>query len=175
MKIVVGTTSELKQRACKEALSRLGIDGEITSIKTNSSVSEQPFGYDEITKGARNRAKEALRLIEDAEISIGIENGLIKIDQINQWFDMPCVCILSKDGKEFFSFGTGYFIPEWMVEKVKNSNTDLGFIIQELDPEAEKDPIGYFSSGTFKREEILTQAIICALVEMSNLQNYLEK
>ena len=172
MKIAIGTTSELKIRACKEALSKLGIESELLAVKAQSVVPDQPFGFEQITQGAKNRAVEALKLTENADFSIGIENGLAKVDEIGQWFDIPCVCIVTKEGDESYSFGSAYFVPDWMIDKIKEENTELGFIIQELDGEAEKDPIGYFSSGKFKREEILTQAIICALVKVIKKEKY---
>lgn len=166
MKIAIGTTSELKIRACEKALRKFGIDGELISIKTESGVNDQPYGFGEISTGAKNRAKEALKNVESAEIGVGIENGLIYIEETDQWFDMPCICILYKDGGESVSFGAGYDIPLEMIDKIKNENIELGKIIQELDPSAEKDPIGYFSGGKLKREEIVQQAIECALSKL---------
>ena len=172
MEIAIGTTSELKIRACKEALSKLGIENELFTIKAQSGVPDQPFGFEQITQGAKSRASEALKLTENADFSIGVENGLVKIDEIEQWFDIPCVYIITKDGDESYSFGSAYFVPDWMIDRIKKENTELGFIIQGLDSGAEKDPIGYFSSGKFKREEILTQAIVCALVKTIKKEKY---
>ena len=163
MKIAIGTASELKIRACEKALEKFDIGGELVSTKTESGVADQPFGFGEITTGAKNRAEAALKNVENAELGIGIENGLIHIEEIDQWFDMPCICILQKNGGESIAFGAGYDIPLEMIERIKSENIELGKIIQLLDRNAEKDPIAYFSGGKLKREEIIQQAIECAL------------
>ena len=61
MKIAIGTTSEIKIRALKRALERFdSLKGsEIISVKTDSGVPAQPFGYAEMADGARNRSKQA--------------------------------------------------------------------------------------------------------------------
>ncbi|MEI8143253.1 MAG: inosine/xanthosine triphosphatase [Candidatus Berkelbacteria bacterium] len=166
MKIAIGTTSELKIRACEVALKKFDIDNELISIKTESGVADQPFGFGDIVIGARNRATQALNNVENAELGIGIENGLIQIEEIDQWFDLPCICISRRDGGERIAFGAGYNIPFELIERIKNENTELGKIIQEFDSSAEKDPIGYFSGGKLKREEIIAQAIECALTKI---------
>lgn len=165
MKIAVGTTSALKLRSVALALGQLEVDAEIIPFKARSGVPEQPFEYAEILEGSRNRAKKALKAT-GADIGIGIESGEVKIPHLGQHFDIPGVCVVTKKGEESFAFGAGYFVPDWMIKEVIKRDTDLGVIIQELDPSAEKDPIAYFSGNLIKREEMLTPAIVCALVKI---------
>lgn len=171
MKIVLGTTSELKIRATKTALLKLGVDAEVVGLKTDSSVSDQPFGMEEILEGAANRAKKALSEAQ-ADLGIGIENGIIKIDELERWAEVPAVVAVSSDGTKSFSLGVTYPLPDWAVEDIKKNNSELGFIIQKLDPRSEKDPIKYFSADTIKREETLSEAIVCALIEIFHNEKY---
>lgn len=171
MKLALGTKNKLKIRALKQALMHLGIEGGIESFEVDSSVSEQPFGFSETIKGAENRADRALKLSSDASFGIGIENGLVKVSEIDEWYDVSCICIIEANGDKSYSFGSFYFIPDWMVDEVKKEKTNLGAIILSLGQD-EKDPIGYFSSEKFKREETLTQAVTCALIKIIYKEKY---
>lgn len=173
MKIVLGTTSDLKIRAAKEAFKILGINPEIITVKSESGVANQPFGLDQILTGAKNRAKNALQL-HLADLGIGIENGIIKIDQINKWMETLAVAVIDGDGKESFALGSAYPLPDWVVKKIHNENSELGHVIQKLDPKLDKDPINYFSDGKIKREDTITQAIVFAMLEIVNGNQYVK-
>lgn len=169
MKIVIGTTSELKIRALKKALGKLNIDCDVISVKTESGVSNQPFGYEETTKGAKNRTVEAFKK-QDSDIALGVESGLIEIE--GNYFDIACVYAKTLDGISI-SYSCGYFVPNWIVDEIKKENTELGYITQRLsggDPE--KDGIKYFSGDKIKREELLSQAIEVALIKILNKEKY---
>ncbi len=170
MKVIIGTTSELKVRALKNALAKLKIESEIVPLKTASGVSNQPFGYEEMTKGAKNRA-EAAFVIRDAEISLGVENGLVEIE--GNYFDIACIYIKTKDDNSI-SYSAGYYTPGWIIEEIKEKNTEYGQITQRLSGDSEKDPLKYFSEGVIKREELLSQAIEIALIKIFNKEKYLK-
>lgn len=171
MKIAIGTTSELKVRALKDALYKLGIEAEIAPIKTNSSVSNQPFGYEETTKGAKNRSATAFEK-ESPDMALGVESGLIEIEE--NYFDIACIFIKTKDGEESISYSSGYFTPKWIIDEIKENNTEYGYITQRLSGNDEKDPLKYFSVGKMKREELLSQAIEIALVKILNKEKYIK-
>lgn len=71
MIIVVGTTSALKVKAVQAAFE----DATVIGVKTSSGVPEQPL-EEETEQGAKNRLSEAKRLHPDADLYIGIENGI---------------------------------------------------------------------------------------------------
>lgn len=171
MKIAIGTTSELKVRALNNALTKFEIESEIVSLKTESGVPNQPFGYEETTKGAKNRAIATLEK-EGPDIALGVESGLIEIE--GNYFDIACVYIVTKEGDESVSYSAGYFTPRWIIEEIKEKNTEYGHITQRLSGDSEKDPLNYFSDGKIKREELLSQAIEIALVKILNKEKYLK-
>lgn len=170
MKIVIGTTSDLKIRAAREAFRMLKIEPEIVTVKSNSEIPDQPFGIEQILTGAKNRAKNALDS-NSTDLSVGIENGLIEIS--NKWMETLAVAVLSSDGKESFALGSAYPVPDWAVENIKQEKTELGKVIQRLNPDLEKDPINYFSGGKIKREETITQAVVSAMLEFLNANKYI--
>ncbi|MEI6843228.1 MAG: inosine/xanthosine triphosphatase [bacterium] len=171
MKIAIGTTSELKVRALKSAMGRLSIDAEVIQIKTDSKVSSQPFGYEEMIIGATNRATQCKNEI-NSDISIAVESGLVEIGE--NYFDIACVCAISKDGNKSFAYSAGYLVPEWMIKEIKEDGTELGFITQRLSGDSDKDPLKYFSGSIIKREELLSEAIILALIKLSNENRYIK-
>lgn len=171
MKIIIGTTSELKIRAAREAFRILNIDPEISTVKSDSEIPDQPFGIDQIITGAKNRAKNAL-VSNPADFSIGIENGIIHVEQLNKWMETLAVVVVASDGRISVGLGSAYPVPDWAVEIIEKENTELGKVIQKLNPDLEKDPINYFSDGTIKREETITQAVVSAMLEFVNSDKY---
>lgn len=172
MKIVIGTTSDLKIRSLKEALVRFGVQAEVVSLKTDSKVSSQPFGYDEMILGAKNRVRQCQEEI-NPDIAIAVESGLVEIQ--GNYFDIACVYALSKTGEESISFSSGFFTPPWIVDEIKEKNTEYGFITQRISGDPDKDPQKYFSGGVIKRDELIFQAIILALTKLFNDKRYLKE
>lgn len=169
MKIAIGTTSELKVRALKSALDKYKVEAEIIPIKTDSGISKQPFGYEETIKGAENRAKKALKE-SGADFAMGVENGLMEIKE--NYFDLACIYIISKDGEESMALSSGVLMPGWMIDEVRKKDTEIGEITTELSGDPEKDGFKYLSNGTVKREESLSQAILLALAKIFNKEKY---
>lgn len=171
MKIAIGTTSELKARALKNALDKLEIKAEIMPTKIDSGISKQPFGYKEMVKGAKNRAEEAFKKTH-SDLVMGVENGLVDIE--GNFFDIACAYIISKNGEESVAFSSGIFIPKWMIDEIKEKDTEVGEITKRLSGDNEKDGFKYFSNGAIRREESLSQAILLALVKIFNREKYLK-
>ncbi len=172
MKIAIATASELKIRALKEALRILNIEAEILSGKTSSGVPEQPIGYEETSNGAHNRLMQCKEKF-DPDIAVAIESGLIPIQE--SYFDIACVHVISKEGKESIAYSSGYFVPDWIVQEVKQNNTDIGVVAQRLSGGVDKDPLNYFSKELIKREDLLSQAIVLALVKLLHEDKYIQK
>lgn len=171
MKIAIGTTSELKVRALKDALGKLNMEAEIVSMKADSGISKQPFGYEDMITGAKNRAQKAADEI-NPDFAVGIENGLVEIER--NYFDIACIYIKSKENDESVSFSSGICIPDWVIKEIKEKDTEGGEITKRLSGDSEKDTGKYFSGGMIKREEILSQTIQIAFAKIFNKEKYLK-
>lgn len=185
--IAVGTKSALKIRAVESALKQLGERG-VTELgdlslvphtlytgETDSGIPAQPFGLEKMFEGALNRARTA-REAHDAEIGIGIENGLFDIsfrkDTYN-WFDPPAVAIVYPRWQAMgLSLGAALPIPNSMVREVQEQQSELGHIIQNRAGGGEKDPHKYLSKGVLDRESIIAQAILCAFTVLISADEY---
>ncbi len=105
MHIIVGTTSALKVQAVQAVFK----DDTVTGVKTNSGVPEQPIEA-ETEIGARHRLGEARRLMPDADMYIGIENGIFHED--GHYVDKAIVVIENKDGEQQLACSLGVVFPE---------------------------------------------------------------
>ena len=75
MKIAVGTTSRNKLEVLDEVIKKFGLKTTINSVEVSSGVSAQPMSSKETKLGSINRAKNALELVDDSDIGMGIEVG----------------------------------------------------------------------------------------------------
>ncbi|MCX6717625.1 MAG: inosine/xanthosine triphosphatase [Candidatus Taylorbacteria bacterium] len=172
MKISIGTKSELKVRAVENALKKLSIKAEIVFGETESGVSMQPFGFDEITKGAKQRALQAITR-DNADYGVGIESGIVEIKQADDSFDTACVCVISRNKETSFSFSTIHFVPKDVLKEIKEKGTEFGKITIRFSGDKEKDNIKYFSDGALKREEFVSQAVACAFIKFIKTDKYI--
>ena len=170
--VVVGTESALKIRAVTSVLETLGIKASIVPCKADSGAGIQPVGTRIMENGARGRVRHARELHPNANLYIGIENGLVH--QNDRWFDPTCVFALTSDRRESIAFGAFFPIPDWMAERTLEQKSELGEIIKELAGGGEKDPMLYLSEGSVPREQLLSQAIHCALAPIFFPHRYKE-
>lgn len=164
LKIAVGTTSELKLRAVKNALAKAQIYAEIQGHKVESGVPKQPFGEDQIMTGAYNRAVNALRKDSRASSAIGIESGIIT--KYLKYFDIA-YCVVINRGEEVVgeSFSATLEIPTNVVRLINAGEfADAGVAAQELGGTKEKDPLTWLSGNKMQRNELLEDAVFLALI-----------
>lgn len=184
MSLIIGLGSEsaLKVRATHRALTAILERGvmqlenvslkryDLRTGKTESGVPDQPFGPDQMFLGATNRARAALKA-HNADIGIGIENGLLNVG--TYWFDPPAVVVLYPRTQIVGrALGAALPIPTDMVRAVKERDTELGVIVQERAGGGEKDPHKFLSKGVVDREEIIAQAILSAFAPLISADEY---
>ncbi len=169
MKIAIGTASELKIRALKDALNVLKIEAEILSGKTSSGIPEEPIGFEQTSLGAKNRANECKQK-HDPDIAVAVESGVMEI--LGNNYSIACVHIITKDGQESVAYSSGYFVPDWMLKEALETNSDIGVVTKRISGGVDKDPLGYFSNNLINREHSLSQAIVLAFVKLFNEQRY---
>src|SRR5688500_10052517 len=72
----VGSTNSAKLEAVHRALARLAPGCAVEGVDVPSGVGRQPFGDEETRRGARERARTALRE-SGADVAFGLEGGVI--------------------------------------------------------------------------------------------------
>ena len=168
--VAVGTVSALKLRAVGVAFEKLGLDADISSHGIASGVPDQPFGIPQMREGATNRCAGIRSMFPQAEFALGIESGIVK--KGDTWYDTICVHALRASVGTNEAYSAFFPIPAWIVKEIQTRSSELGEVVKILAAGGEKDALKYFSHDTLKREEILAQAIVCALMPLIFTDRY---
>jgi len=184
IKICVGSLNPTKIYAVETGFGKYFKKIEVFKIKANSKVSNQPIGIEKILKGAINRAKTALDYLlneinEKSDIfGIGIEAGLVPVPLTKTgYMDFQFCAIIDEKCKISLGSGIAFEYPHFVINKIlKNNDLEIGQIIGELagnlNLKNELGAISFLSKNRIKRSEILTQAVICALLPWINKKLY---
>lgn len=169
MNIVVGSTNPLKIEAVKKACRLFYVNENVTvrGIETSSGQYEQPVGFEKTYAGALTRANIARRT-DSTAIAVGIENGIIPVDN-ETVFDIAIVVVIDSDGRIITSTSSGVTLPIQDVQEARErgfKTTTVGSIMAErlgCDP---ADPHSSITGGTVSREETLINALIIILSQL---------
>ena len=173
MKMTIGSTSECKYRALKEALETVfGLNAiiPITRLKTSSGQHEQPVGFSETYGGAYARAK-AGQIHDPSSFAVGIESGIFRFGTNGHTVttDAAIIVILNPDGRRILTTSAGIVFPEEYVVKAAHlgfATTTVGSVIaKELggDP---TDPHLTLTKGRTSRNNLIYKALVTALLEL---------
>jgi len=122
--IAIGTISTQKISYLKEVLKEFQIKAVIKPIEVKSEVSDQPTTSKETKIGSINRAKNALKEINNADFSLGIEVGYHKY--LKNKYEMFCwATIFNKKGHKISKQSHRFLLPEYH-QKILNSGKYLG-------------------------------------------------
>lgn len=168
--IALGSTSRHKVAALRDALDRAGMDGvAVTAYDAASGVAAQPLG-EEVDVGAENRAREALdRAPVSIEYAVGVESGL----SYRRWghVDFAVAVVMRRRLHRVVGFATsvGIPIPLEAVEasirsrRQRTAGQCLADRIQGVNP---TDPHTTLTNGRLSRQQLLTDAIYAALIQV---------
>lgn len=182
--ICVGSLNPTKINATKIAFGKYFDNIQIYNVKVDSKVSDQPIGLKKILKGAITRAKSALnflineKMVNQGTFGVGIEAGLVNVPYSNtNYMDLQFCAII--DEKKQLSLGSGvaFEYPQSVIDQIlKNTNKEIGGIMGKLagnmNLKNESGANSFLSNNAITRTEILTQAVICALLPYMNKSLY---
>jgi non-canonical (house-cleaning) NTP pyrophosphatase len=171
LKVVVGSTSEHKLRAVREALDELSIKAEVTGAAVPSGVNEQPVKTaerDEILEGAMNRAS----LAHEGgvfDISIGIENGIEsqKTDKLAFVSEFARVVLL-RPKDTFIATSAGHPVNIIDAEEARRRGFDkhtVASVTAERTGCDATDATPHYTGGRMTRVECLKQAVKLVLCQ----------
>jgi len=182
-KICVGSLNPTKVNAVKIAFEKYYTDFEIFKIKADSRVPNQPIGMESILKGAKNRAEHALSYLINEKLKtnifgIGIEAGLIKVPYAKtNYMDFQFCVIMDENRNITVGSGIAFEYPQSVINEIlSNQEIEIGTVIGKLannmNLKNEAGAISFLSKNIIARTEILTQAVICALLPRINKELY---
>jgi inosine/xanthosine triphosphatase len=174
-RILVASTSAIKIRAVENAFKKFESDFKIEGKKSESGVASQPFGLKEIVNGVTNRINYILQNEKYFDFVVGLENGIIFIEEDKKYIELAGIKVFDKaTGLYHLSFSAAHETSNWVIDRIKNENTEHGFIIQELSGGGDKDPISYYSRNLISREKLLVDAVELALIKIYNKDRFLK-
>lgn len=196
----MGTENRAKRAAVHDAFARFAPAGarlELISVGVPSDVSEQPIGWTQIVRGARNRARAAFASGACA-LAVGIEDGLVRLADAPAPDDAPAAgffnvgCAWITDGRrEGRGFSSGFAYPDGALRPAIRDQAPIGDLFDEVwsrhrapitADAAGIDPgepsgrsggnIGRLSGGRLPRSEYGSQAVVCALIRFLHTDLY---
>jgi len=117
----------------------------------DSGVLSQPVGMEVTATGAINRLNEIERLVPDADAWVGVENGLICIDDNTGWVDVPVVALRMKGMWRKIAVGAGVPVT------FHGPNEMLHY--EEKMQEIENKSCEHFTDSYVSRGELIKQAV----------------
>jgi inosine/xanthosine triphosphatase len=172
----VGTTNPPKIEAVRLALSRYSPEVEVEGAAVESGVSEQPVGFPEILRGARNRARAALEMGE-CDLAVGIEDGLVSLPGV-EGMGLNIGCAIVTDGeREGFGTSSGFGYPQECLLPAMADREPIGELFDQFWRDRRADApvgshpsslssgnVGKLSLGVLPRSEYVRHAVLCALI-----------
>lgn len=189
LNVCVGSLNPTKVNAVKAAFSRYFKNFKVYNIKADSKVPNQPIGLNNIIEGAISRATQSLNyMISEKKIlqnifGVGIEAGLAEIPYTKTgYMDFQFCAIINEEKKISLGSGIAFEYPKFVIDQIlQNHDKEIGEIIGKLagneNLKNESGAISFLSKNIITRTEILTQAVICALLPFinENLYHTIEK
>lgn len=186
--VCVGSTSEHKLRAVREALDELSIPAEVIGVKASSGVPEQPVKSrenDEILEGAVNRARNVYEFAKNVshiayddvnisvtkcDLAIGIENGIefTKSSAVALVNDLTTVVLIDENNVWHFANSAGHPVNYGDVEEARSRGFDkhtVASVTRERTKCDATDATPHYTGGRMTRAELLKQAVKLALCQ----------
>ncbi|MBQ9791653.1 MAG: DUF84 family protein [Clostridia bacterium] len=173
MKILVGSTNESKLLGIKEAFLRYHKDVEVSGVKCDSLVPDEPIQED-IYLGACNRVKNlknyALSNSLEMDYFVAVETGLMVL--AGKWYNVSIAVI--EDNESFHSYGMSpaYPIPNSLVDEIKSK--DLAHVIDrvfDIDKSKPREKIhggvSLLTLGITTRVDLTRDAVIMAMIPLN--------
>jgi inosine/xanthosine triphosphatase len=153
IKVAIGSHNPAKIEAVQMAFQPYGY--QITPVKAESAVSEQPFSDEETINGALNRAKNCLEILSSADIAIGLEGGVTKTPyglMLCNWG-----ALVTRDGQFFIAGGARIPLPKEVADRVLQGE-ELGpvmdYFTQKQNIRKKEGAIGVFTNDHITRAQM---------------------
>lgn len=174
MKVAVGSKNPVKVNATKQAFEKVFGKCEVIGVEVSSGVSDMPIGLREITKGAKIRAKNALKKLK-ADFGVGLEGGFE--NTYLGTFMAGVVAVIRKDGTWGLAKRGGILMPEKIVKEVEKG-IELGTVMDKLldrkNVKQQEGTTGYLTKNVLDRTKEFEDATVMALARFIRPEMYEE-
>lgn len=177
-RVRVGSTNPPKLAGVRAALAPFLPDLAVEAVATPSGVSEQPLGFDEIARGARQRALGA-RGSDGGVLGVGYEDGLVQVPDgagADLWMNVGCAVLVHPAGVAL-GLSSGFAYPPACVMPAVERREPIGEVFDRFfrahRPTAggtasalSVGNVGKLSRNALPRAEYTRHAVLCALVQL---------
>jgi len=173
IKVAVGSQNPIKIEAVKSAFEKVFGECEVVGISVSSGVSDMPLSFEEMVKGAKNRAEKAVEKL-GADFGVGLEGGFE--DEIVGTFLAGFVAMVDKNGIWGYGHGSGLLIPKKIVDRVRKEGKELGDVMDEIrglkNTKQHEGCVGFFTNNLIPRKEAFERTVIYALSRFSKKEMF---
>jgi inosine/xanthosine triphosphatase len=173
----VGSTNEPKLAAVRLALAPFAPQARVEGVAVDSGVPGQPVGFEEIVRGARNRARRAASV--DCDLGVGIEDGLVELPDGaggRRAMNLGCAALAAGE-RVWLGFSSGFAYPPECSRAALRERVPIGELFDDLWrrrrgeggalPSARTlGNVGRLSLGVLPRSEYARHAVVCALLPL---------
>lgn len=180
-RVCVGSLNAPKLEGVRQALGAYLSGVSVEGVEVSSGVSEQPVGFAEIARGARNRAEAALYQ-GGADLGVGVEDGLVPLAELEDGvLNVGCAALF--DGRRFsLGLSAGFPYPPQVVAPALTGEP-IGPLFDRFFARASGEPlrepsalslgnVGRLTLGVLPRAEYTRHAVLCALVRFLHPRIY---
>jgi inosine/xanthosine triphosphatase len=172
--IVLASNNPVKVQAALNGFRRMFPDEKFQAelASAASEVRDQPMSDQETLQGALNRARNAARLMPDADFWVGIEGGVEEMG--GEVISFSWVVVRSRD-----TVGKGrtgaFFLPPPVADLIRQGQ-ELGqaddIVFNRSNSKQDNGAVGLLTRNVVDRAQLYEQAVILALVPFKNTELY---
>lgn len=175
MHFAIGTANKPKSEAIEHVLATSPYTSGATfsNHRVPSGVPDMPTTLEELRTGAKNRAVYTRREKPDADYFVGMEGGVYKDYEWEEYWLLGVVYIENQDGVGYWWYSCHLRVPDAVVERLFDGQwRDLEQIVHALGGEENiGDKQGSFhvwTDGMLSRKEQFIMATQCAIAPFFN-------
>ena len=173
----LGSTNPGKLEACRLCFAQWPqlSTCDIRGISVPSGVPDQPNGWEETLRGAKNRSEAALKCREGADIGIGLESGIVAIGATS--FDV-CACAIFDGANDchYVGLSSAFAIPPRVLAMMGVGGATYNDALEATlgaPPDANGSGVlGQLSGGVLTRPSQMKESIQMAMVQAINQHHY---
>ncbi|KAJ3127401.1 hypothetical protein HK098_006390 [Nowakowskiella sp. JEL0407] len=180
--ISVGTKNKAKLSAVEQCLATLkdklvGFQSpvlfEVIGVSVNSDVSDQPMSEEETMKGAKNRALNSLKAVQNATFGIGIEGGVQRVGDV--WMESGWVVVVDGSGKMGYGKSGSYQLSNKIMKRL-DEGVELATVIDEIsgmhDMRSSQGAMGLLTNGILPRDMAYSHGVYFAFAPWLSDEKY---
>lgn len=183
MKIAVGTENAAKLAAVRTAAARIATleeswgEAEVVGQTVAVSVPAMPLTDEQLRRGARERAENAMALVPGAQLGVGLEGGFHSVEIDGAWVTFLRGWAYATDGtRGFYGAAPSISVPDFIARKVIETGRELAEVIDEVAGEqnirSRQGAWGVFSRDLLTRSMSFEAAVIAAFAPFYNAKFY---